>query len=169
VLERLPASGGDGAHLDQFETAYLQFIARRFDRLELFGLDFATQWYPLSVAYVDLNVSIKRRPRDEPGDQGTETIEHSLDVCPRLLIDGGAGSGKTTILQWIAVHAALREFPGPAAALNGYVPFLFPLRGYAGQALPGPEEFLDKAAPCWHPRHQEGGFTNDCSPGGRSS
>src|SRR5262249_22128299 len=81
-------------------------------------------------------------------------IEHWLAQCPRLLIDGRAGGGKTTILQWIAVRAARRDFTGPAATLNGHVPFFIRLREYAGQPLPQPEQFLDKVAPLLAP---EGG------------
>ena len=142
VLERLPAPAKDDPKRSHVETAYRQRLAKVFDRLELFGLDFAAQWYALTIAYVNLKVSAgkARANSDEP-------FENLLAECPRLIIDGRAGSGKTTILQWIAVRAACRDFQGPASQLNGYIPFFLRLREYAGRQLPTPEEFLDKVAP----------------------
>ena len=146
VLERLPAPSEGDSEPDRVDTAYRQRIAKVFDRLELFGLDFAAQWYALSIAYVNLKLSAgqARAHSDEP-------FESWLAAYPRLVIDGRAGSGKTTILQWIAVRAARRDFEGPASWLNGYVPFFLRLREYAVGTLPTPEEFLDKVAPLLAP------------------
>jgi hypothetical protein len=146
VLERLPAPTKGDTGPDRVETAYRQRIAKVFDRLELFGLDFAAQWYALSIAYVNLKLSVGGT-RTRSG----EPFESWLAEYPKLVIDGRAGSGKTTILQWIAVRAARRDFEGPASWLNGYVPFFLRLREYAGSALPAPEEFLDKVAPLLAP------------------
>jgi NACHT domain len=149
VLERLPTPTSGRGSEDRVETAYRQLIAKRFDRLELFGLDFAAQWYALSIAYVNLTLS----GGWDAGDAGDgEQISRSgmfedwLARYPRLLIEGRAGGGKTTILQWIAVQAARRDFVGAAAGFNGYVPFFLRLREYAEDTLPQPEQFLDKVA-----------------------
>jgi hypothetical protein len=149
VLERLPGPARDGGGADRVETAYRQLIAKRFDRLELFGLDFAAQWYSLSIAYVDLNVSVERT-----AEKPVISFEYWLARCPRLLIDGRAGGGKTTILQWIAVRAARRDFEGAAANFNGYVPFFIRLREYTDRPLPQPEEFLDKVASLLAPENR---------------
>ena len=141
VLARLPAPVKDGSASDRVETAYRQRIAKVFDRLDLFGLDFRAQWYSLSIAYVNLTVSVEQADENEGGD-----FEFWLARCPRLLIEGLAGSGKTTILQWIAVRTARRDFEGPAAQFNEHIPFFLRLREYAGGTLPQPEEFLDKIA-----------------------
>ena len=152
VLERLPAPSGDGSDLDRVATAYRRRIVKLFDRLELFGLDFAAQWYSLSIAYINLKVSVQQASEYSGG-----TFETWLAECPRLLIDGRAGGGKTTILQWIAVRAARGDFEGAASRLNGYVPFFIRLREHtapqegAGIALPTPEKFLDKVAPLLAP------------------
>jgi NACHT domain len=69
-----------------------------------------------------------------------------LRDCPRLLIEGRAGGGKTTLLQWIGVRAALRNFAGVADEFNAHVPFFLRLREYVGRPLPTPAEFLDSAA-----------------------
>jgi hypothetical protein len=152
VLDRLPAPSGDDSDADRVATAYRRRIVKVFDRLELFGLDFAAQWYSLSIAYINLKVSIQQE-----SEYGGGSFERWLAECPRLLIDGRAGGGKTTILQWIAVRAARGDFEGAASKLNGYVPFFIRLREYAapqggaGIALPPPEKFLDKVAPLLAP------------------
>ena len=140
------------SNADRVATAYRRRIVKVFDRLELFGLDFAAQWYSLSIAYINLKVSVR-----QASDYGGEAFEGWLTECPRLLIDGRAGGGKTTILQWLAVRAARGDFEGAASGLNGYVPFFIRLREYAaprddaGIALPPPEKFLDKVAPLLAP------------------
>lgn len=152
VLDRLPAPSSDDSATDRVATAYRRRIVKEFDRLELFGLDFAAQWYSLSIAYINLKVSVDQASEDAGG-----TFERWLAECPRLLIDGRAGGGKTTILQWIAVRAARGDFEGAASRLNGYVPFFIRLREHtapqdgAGIALPAPEKFLDKVAPLLAP------------------
>ena len=165
VLERLPtpASDGAGAAL-RVETAYRQLLAKRFDRLELFGLDFAAQWYAMSIAYVNLTTTSASMPPDSNGDtvngpgggqadgscerfgHGATIFEDWLSRYPRILLEGRAGGGKTTILQWIAVRAALRNFTEAATTFNGYVPFFLRLREYSDGKLPQPEQFLDKIA-----------------------
>jgi len=142
ILARLPAPAAGAAAADRVETAYRRRVVKVFDRLELFGLDFAAQWYSLSIAYVHPAVAV-----DGAAGAADRAFERSLAECPRLLISGRAGSGKTTILQWIAVRAARREFAGQAAPLNGCVPFFLRLRDYADTTLPAPEEFLAKIAP----------------------
>src|SRR5882724_4714366 len=156
VIDRLPAPVGDDSLPGRLEVAYRQRIARQFDRLELFGLDFAAQWYALSIAYVNLTVAVRQGPAQpagsgDPSQHRAETFGHWLAECPRLLIDGRPGGGKTTILQWIAVRAARRDFSGPSAGLNGHVPFFIRLREYAGRQLPQPEQFLDRVAPLLAP------------------
>ena len=152
VLDRLPAPARDGRGTDRVETAYRQLIAKRFDRLDLFGfgLDFTAQWYALSIAYVNLTVSewlpdSAGVDLQQPLDR-SERFEEWLARYPRLLIEGRAGGGKTTVMQWIAVRAALRDFTGAAAVCNDHIPFFLRLRDYADEALPVPEQFLDKIA-----------------------
>ena len=128
------------------------------------------QRYPLSVAYMSLAAAkreapstsstvpsralqrsrVRRRPASRsarnsvqsPGlTAGDTPVEQWLASGNRFLIVGEAGSGKTTLLQWLAVTAARKDFSSDLASWNSYIPFLIPLRRYASDALPSPEEF----------------------------
>ncbi|WP_419996719.1 NACHT domain-containing protein [Streptomyces boninensis] len=72
---------------------------------------------------------------------------------PRVLLRGVAGSGKTTLVQWLAVAAARQadeqrksEAEG-MAYLRGRIPFVLPLRTLTrhGERLPTPRHFLTAA------------------------
>ncbi len=144
LLRLLPETSGDQQHAS-VDIAYRQLLIRVFDRLELLGLDFASQWYALSIAYVNLTIVSAQKI-------SADSFEAWLADCPRLVISGRAGSGKTTVLQWLAVRAARRAFTQAAGPLNGRTPFFIRLREYVGADLPPPEQFLDKAAPMLAPK-----------------
>jgi hypothetical protein len=65
----------------------------------------------------------------------------------RLLIRGEAGSGKSTLLQWVAVHAARRDFPAELAEWTDSIPFLVRLRRVATGELPTPTELVRLTVP----------------------
>lgn len=159
LLDRVAAlSHHDGS--DRFENAYRQIVAKKLDHLELFGVTIseAIRTYPLSTAYISLTVNSQRIAMRQPkqqelflGQSAVETasaeeqnlsIEEALTSTRRLFLRGEAGTGKTTLLQWVAVRAALRDFEEPLTEWNNLVPFLVRLRTYAGSQLPGPEDFL---------------------------
>jgi hypothetical protein len=144
VLERLPVISADMSNQNRIDIAYRQRIATVLDRLELFGLDFSSRWYPLSIAYVNLSLA-------NVSASAAEMFQDQFTARPRLVIKGRAGSGKTTVLQWLAVRAARQDFNGRLETLNGFTPFFSRLREYAGDDLPAPEAFLDKIAPLLAP------------------
>ena len=148
VLGRLPVKSADGNNQSRIDIAHRQRIATTLDRLELFGLDFPSKWYPLSIAYVNLSLS-------NVDAIVAETFQDQLAARPRLVIKGRVGSGKTTVLQWLAVRAARQDFSGRSQSLNGLTPFFLRLREYAGHDLPAPEAFLDKIAPLLAPEGRE--------------
>ena len=144
MLRLLPETTRDQQHAS-VDIAYRQLLIRVFDRLELLGLDFTSQWYALSIAYVNLTIASAQKI-------SADSFEAWLGGCPRLVISGQAGSGKTTVLQWLAIHAAQRAFTQAAGPLNGRTPFFIRLREYVGADLPPPERFLDKIAPMLAPK-----------------
>jgi hypothetical protein len=112
------------------------------DRMELFGADLTgpTRMYRLSVAYLSLSVSA-----DHHDGMPVDRIEHVLPLTSRILLRGEAGSGKTTVLQWLAVQCASRLLQD----VNGWVDvesFLLRLRlrRFTRSQLPTPERFLDE-------------------------
>ncbi|WHT19156.1 NACHT domain-containing protein [Crossiella sp. CA-258035] len=134
VLARLPQRDRSAG----FDYDYRQQAARKLDHIELFGvtLDDASRRYPLSVAYISLTA--------DTGHGRPERIEDLLARSSKLFIRGEAGLGKTTLLHWIAVRSARRDFPPALAAWNQTIPFFVPLRRYADRDLPRPEQFLDE-------------------------
>jgi hypothetical protein len=151
LLDRVPAPSQTA---NSFAAVYRRQVAIMLDRLELFGIGLSdsTRQYGLSVAYLSLDV---RTDAVSPGvtdpwitDKGVTQadsivrIEQALASAPLLFIRGEAGSGKTTLLQWLAVRSARQDFNADLAAWNDTMPFFIPLRRYAGQELPAPEDFL---------------------------
>ena len=154
VLRETPA-GSDEA--EEFERRYRDLVASQLDRLEVVGVAATTpRRYALGTAYVslelgttdlryrvqDLNPSVPLGQDDEPEVQKV-AIEEALAATSRLFLRGDAGSGKTTVLQWIAVQVARGDFSGTLAEWNHLVPFSIRLRGWSDRPLPRPEEFLE--------------------------
>ncbi|WP_158224238.1 NACHT domain-containing protein [Micromonospora wenchangensis] len=175
IYEKLPDPGAAAeraaAVVAEFETHYRRYIARRLDRLELFGLsvsEFSSR-YALSVAYITL--SVRGRSRDvhfngegkasaagiKVADDGLSLrIDDAIGPSSRVFVRGAAGSGKTTLMQWIAVNSARSEFEGAMEDWNGTVPFFLQLRRFGKGALPSPSDFLSFAGPGISGRVPEG-------------
>ncbi|TRV74541.1 NACHT domain-containing protein [Streptomyces sp. 130] len=141
----------EAAALD-FEERYARFVARAHSRMELFGLTLgrsAGDW-PLETAYISLAVSSQDSGPQwwEAGgpERVTVKVEQCLAGSERLLLRGPAGSGKSTLVQWLAVNAARQSFGGELADWNRCVPFVLRLRAFTSDdRLPGPEDFLRAA------------------------
>lgn len=76
---------------------------------------------------------------------GPRLADQALADSPRVLLRGEAGSGKTTLVQWLAVTAAGQEFSPRTAYLHDRIPFVLPLRRLTRQGgrLPMPKGFLE--------------------------
>ena len=163
VLDELPkiTRGEDAQNADiAFLNEYRRALSRKLDQLELFGIStsVAKRRYSLSVAYITLTAARPIAPgkaheeQADPTDDPTEEIDYcrvdeALARCQRVLIRGEAGSGKTTMLQWLAVQAARESFEGALDSWNGQVPFFIQLRRWVDRDLPKPESFLDFVTP----------------------
>lgn len=137
LIERTP-SPADAP----FEDRYAQYISRKHGKLSIFGLDLAEspEIWPLDAAYLSLDAvgsGAGALPVVLPAD-------HVLAGRNRVLLRGVAGSGKTTLVQWLAVSTARKELDERLLYLHGLVPFVLPLRTLTrgGAKLPTPDGFL---------------------------
>ncbi|MEU4351541.1 NACHT domain-containing protein [Streptomyces sp. NPDC023838] len=132
-----------------FEERYAAYVTETHGRLELFGLTLGRsrgEW-ALDTAYISLAVSGERGDFGPArGDQVAVKAEQALAGDDRLVLRGPAGSGKSTLVQWLALNAARRTFTGELADWNRCVPFVLRLRAFTqADALPLPDEFLRAA------------------------
>lgn len=149
----------DGTDLEEakFEAAYLSEIVRKYGRTELFGLTdlpAALKSSALNVTYISLTTTDKLDPNSiasvatkshiawtPAADDQRQTVETALgrlgdersdERGVRLAVAGAAGSGKTTVLQWIATNLALSrrfgDLPNGLDRFRGRLPFLIRLR-----------------------------------------
>ncbi|MFF2326192.1 MULTISPECIES: NACHT domain-containing protein [unclassified Streptomyces] len=138
----------DAEALD-FEQRYAQFVAATNSRMGLFGLTLgrsASEW-PLETAYISLAVSSHATEPQwwevSAPDRVMVRAEQALLETNRLLLRGPAGSGKSTLVQWLALNAARRTFDGELTDWNRCVPFVLRLRAFTSyETLPTPDDFL---------------------------
>jgi hypothetical protein len=172
----VPSQWGHAPDDGRFAMKYVREVAYSLDELQLFGLDLprGQNRYSLSVAYIPLSVSVDdgQQPtrqadedakleevsRQRAGTSGSEEedgdaetfdvrVEEVLRESSRVLVSGGAGLGKTTLLQWLAVNAARSSFGSSLSDWNDTVPFLIKLRQFVDKPLPNPEDFPGLVAP----------------------
>lgn len=166
----------------RFERRYLAAVARKHNRLTIFGIDLVNspgRW-PLDAAYMSLKATARPSP-DTPFEMPFEALapDSGPDVRPsalreslgealaaldrefeaarpadqaladhdRVLLRGEAGSGKTTLVQWLAVSASAADPAGPDGRmtyLHDRIPYVLPLRTLTrhGERLPAPADFL---------------------------
>ncbi|MFG2092646.1 NACHT domain-containing protein [Streptomyces sp. NPDC048612] len=156
-LERHPSPRAADA---AFERGYLAYIARKHGRLTIYGIDLthSPDRWPLDAAYMSLEATAPATreetavspfegepgPRSGPPAPVPVPADHALAGRDRVLLRGVAGSGKSTLVQWLAVSCT--KAPGETALphLYGRVPFVLPLRTLArdGAPLPTPGRFL---------------------------
>lgn len=145
LIVRTPRPGSQDR---TFERRYLPYVAERHNHITIYGIDLrdSPDRWPLEVAYLSLEATAteeRHLPDEHPGAAFTVQLpaEEALLTHDRVLLRGDAGSGKTTLVQWLAVTAA-RD--------GDRIPYVLPLRTLirAGQ-LPSPATFLT-ATGCPH-------------------
>lgn len=137
-----------------FEKRYLDYVISKYGTLTIFGIDLSdrsnAEW-PLDAAYLSLEaVTTKETARhgenDGPAAQKLSQVkpaDQSLAGHHHVLLRGVAGSGKTTLVQWLAVSAAKQQLGENLRHLYNRVPIVLPLRTLIRYGkLPGPSDFL---------------------------
>ncbi|MBA0053089.1 NACHT domain-containing protein [Streptomyces sp. AJS327] len=155
LIERTPHRSLEDA---RFELDYTRYVAKRHSQITIYGLDLTevSDW-PLDAAYLSLEASapyhhpspLSEDDYPHAGPESaplrTQPVDQALAGRDRVLLRGVAGSGKTTLIQWLAVTTARQEqATGRHAHLLGRVPFVLPLRTLTrgGAQLPVPGRFL---------------------------
>ncbi|MGW3633467.1 NACHT domain-containing protein [Streptomyces sp. NPDC005122] len=155
-----------------FERRYLRYVAKKHSKLTIYGIDLSNspnRW-PLDVAYLSLDVVGHGGETDYgPSSVGlmSRPADQALSDHDRVLLRGGAGSGKTTLIQWLAVSASTNS-TGCMTYLTGRIPFVLPLRTLTrhGERLPPPALFLS-AVGCPLAGTQPEGWENRVLSAGR--
>lgn len=153
LIERTPPLMAEDA---RFEARYAEYVVHRHGELTIYGIDLhhAREW-PLDTAYLSLE-AVESRQQTTPlaGENGAEwalaapqPVDRALAGHDRVLLRGLAGSGKTTLVQWLAVTTARQDVSGGLVTqLLGRVPFVLPMRtltrGRRERELPAPDAFL---------------------------
>ncbi|MCI3928778.1 NACHT domain-containing protein [Streptomyces sp. AN091965] len=150
-----PAADGSRGAEERFEAWYRSYVAHRYGKLSVIGLDLSRperNCWPLDAAYLSLEFATLTHGlppgalaggRVDGAAVSVERAEQALAGRPRTLVRGLAGSGKTTLVQWLAVATARRELPVELAHLTDRLPFVLPLRTLVRRGrLPAPHEYL---------------------------
>ncbi|MEU5339252.1 MULTISPECIES: NACHT domain-containing protein [unclassified Streptomyces] len=162
LLGRLPSQSAEDAG---FEARYAEHITGRYGTLTIYGLDAGTSEWSLDTAYLSLEAT---RERDGQ-DRGLQVpAEQVLAQHDQVLLRGVAGSGKTTLVQWLAVTTASRTYDHGLTHLIGRVPFVLPMRRIVrpGTEFPIPGDFL-KAVGCPVAGEQPAGWAERVLRAGR--
>ncbi|MEU2548785.1 NACHT domain-containing protein [Streptomyces roseolus] len=149
------ANPGPLAEDAAFERRYLAHLTRKHGHLTIYGIDLrdAAEEWPLDVAYLSLEAT-GTPPDPEPDPAARSRQEYAslradlaLAAHDRVLLRGLAGSGKTTLVQWLTVSACAAPPADGMGYLHGRVPFVLPLRTLTrhGERLPDAERFLSAA------------------------
>ncbi|MFJ5595503.1 NACHT domain-containing protein [Streptomyces noursei] len=132
-----------------FERTYLSHLAHKHGRLTIYGIDLhnSPDRWPLDAAYMSLEATGPSRaegPFDDLPSRAAVPADQALAGRPRVLLRGVAGSGKSTLVQWLAVSCTKPPGETDLPHLYGRIPFVLPLRTLtrAGAALPTPDGFL---------------------------
>ncbi|WP_405733578.1 NACHT domain-containing protein [Streptomyces sp. NBC_00028] len=175
------SSGLPDLHDARFHRDYLAYVAKRHGQLTIYGVDLVnspSKW-PLEVAYLSLEVSAPKTDWLLTTNELTVGVDGHRPLAPlpadqvlahhdRVLLRGVAGSGKTTLVQWLAVSATRADPDGAMSHLYGRVPLVMPLRTLTrhGEPLPAPDGFL-RASGCPLAETQPEGWTDRVLAQGR--
>jgi hypothetical protein len=132
-----------------FEVGYRRYVANRFGKIETLGhaSDLGRIVWPLDTAFLALELAATTPHNGGPATDGApgKRIHAALEGRTRILLQGAAGCGKTTLMHWLAVRVAQGDLPRELDALQGRVPFVIPLRTLtSSQGVPRLEHLLEE-------------------------
>ncbi|MEV6790565.1 NACHT domain-containing protein [Streptomyces sp. NPDC051320] len=144
LARRFPGRPSEDA---AFEERYARDVIAGHNHLTIYGIELAhsPDSWPLDTAYLSLQAEFGAVPDDTGPPQPALPAELALAGRDRVLLRGVAGSGKTTLVQWLAVAIARDALPGKLDGLRGRVPFVLPVRRFGAAGFPVPDEFLSAA------------------------
>ena len=157
LIARTPPAGGTDP---AFERRYLAYVTTKQGHLTIYGIDLVNspdRW-PLDAAYLSLQALGPAVDDHTAGPDGrpvasafTLPAEQALADHDRVLLRGVAGSGKTTLVQWLAVTASRGE-------RGDRIPFVLPLRTLIRRpdGLPDPDAFLTAVRVPFHASRPDG-------------
>ncbi|MGW1538997.1 NACHT domain-containing protein [Streptomyces sp. NPDC002309] len=144
---------------DAFEQRYMTYVTSKHGHLTIYGIDLvdSPDRWPLDAAYLSLQAL---HPDSGDGETAGPGLPSAATALPaeqvfaahdRVLLRGVAGSGKTTLVQWLAVTAA-------RGARGDRVPFVLPLRTLVRRpdGLPAPDAFLSAVRVPFHANQPDG-------------
>ncbi|WP_406347969.1 NACHT domain-containing protein [Streptomyces sp. NBC_00144] len=142
LARRFPEQTGEDA---AFEERYARDNIAGHNHLTIFGIELAhsPDSWPLDTAYLSLEAEFGVTGAAPP--QPALPAEQALSGRDRVLLRGVAGSGKTTLVQWLAVAIARGTLPAKLDGLRGRVPFVLPVRRFGEGGFPVPDDFLSAA------------------------
>jgi hypothetical protein len=121
AIDALPSSSRPDPYADPL-SVYRQSVVSFLDRTETVG-------FPVSDAASGLRLSETFIPPDVRVGRSRLPLDWALADHRRLLLHGPAGSGKTSILKWLAISSARQSLGGLIGVFNGLLPIYVPLRG----------------------------------------
>jgi hypothetical protein len=149
IIRRLPSRSTSPSSPDAaFEAEYAASLVRLHSQLTIVGVDFTNSPDTWSLGATYLGLGAEPTGAHGPHPPVTVPVEQALAGADseRVMLRGIAGSGKTTLVQWLAVSTARGGLSAALARrLAGRVPFVLPVRRFSDADLPTPAEFLSAA------------------------
>ncbi|GAA2104902.1 NACHT domain-containing protein [Streptomyces albiaxialis] len=130
-----------------FEARYADSVVEQYNRVTIYGIDLPNPNTPdnwsLDATYLSLSAEFDNEGAEErESDEPVLTADRALSGHERVLLRGVAGAGKTTLVQWLAVSTARDALPPELEALRGRIPLVLPVRRFAREGFPAPDDFL---------------------------
>jgi hypothetical protein len=132
-----------------FEQRYLDRVSDTMHTFELFGVSSGRARVSQTFDRYYVSLALTRRswrpgdPAEPDGLTGAGTDgAHAITQTQRVLLQGGAGAGKTTFLTRLRLIAARGAQDGESAQWPDSVPFYLPLRRFADAEFPDLEDLV---------------------------